>query len=189
MAMDQHIQDMCLLASVRHLGGLAIVSFLALILALPAVAQTNSDSETQGTDSAGVRAPSESERGPTSSNPVTQKTDSSTVTPTGTSNRGTKKAGSTLLINIDKTKQKMAIVLGGLEKYEWPISTGRTGYSTPSGTYTATSMNEIWYSKQWDNAPMPHSIFFIKDGHAIHGSYDLKNFGKPVSHGCVRISP
>ena len=83
----------------------------------------------------------------------------------------------------------MAIFLGGLEKYEWPISTGRTGYSTPSGTYTATSMNEIWYSKQWDNAPMPHSIFFIKDGHAIHGSYDLKNLGKPVSHGCVRISP
>jgi lipoprotein-anchoring transpeptidase ErfK/SrfK len=94
-----------------------------------------------------------------------------------------------VLINIDKTKQKMAIFLGGLEKYEWPVSTGRTGYSTPSGTYTATSMNEIWYSKQWDNAPMPHSIFFIKDGHAIHGSYDLKNFGKPVSHGCVRISP
>jgi hypothetical protein len=30
-------------------------------------------------------------------------------------------------------------------------------------------MNEIWYSKQWDNAPMPHSNFFMKDGHAIHG--------------------
>jgi hypothetical protein len=50
-------------------------------------------------------------------------------------------------------------------------------------------MNEIWYSKQWDNAPMPHSIFFMKDGHAIHGSLDVKNLGKPVSHGCVRISP
>ncbi len=36
---------------------------------------------------------------------------------------------------------------------------------------------------------MPHSIFFMKDGHAIHGSYDLKNLGRPVSHGCVRISP
>jgi len=200
--MDQHVKDMCLLASMRHLGGLAIVSFLAVMLALPAVAQTNSDSETQRTDTAGVRAPSESERGPTSANPATQKTDSSTGTPSanstaaraetksaGTSNSGPKKAGSAVLINIDKTKQKMAIFLGGLEKYEWPISTGRTGYSTPSGTYTATSMNEIWYSKQWDNAPMPHSIFFIKDGHAIHGSYDLKNLGKPVSHGCVRISP
>ena len=50
-------------------------------------------------------------------------------------------------------------------------------------------MNEVWYSKQWDNSPMPHSIFFMKDGHAIHGSYGVKTLGKPVSHGCVRISP
>jgi lipoprotein-anchoring transpeptidase ErfK/SrfK len=34
---------------------------------------------------------------------------------------------------------------------------------------------------------MPHSIFFLKDGHAIHGSHEVKNLGKPVSHGCVRI--
>jgi hypothetical protein len=104
------------------------------------------------------------------------------------SNPASKKVGSAIVINIDKTKQKMTIFLGG-KKYEWPVSTGKGGYSTPSGTYIATSMNEIWYSKQWDNAPMPHSIFFIKDGHAIHGSYEVKNLGKPVSHGCVRIAP
>src|SRR4029453_3753851 len=34
-----------------------------------------------------------------------------------------------------------------------------------------------------------HAIFFMKDGHAIHGSYEVKNLGKPASHGCVRISP
>jgi hypothetical protein len=50
-------------------------------------------------------------------------------------------------------------------------------------------MNEVWYSKEWDNAPMPHAIFFMTDGHAIHGSYEMKSLGKPVSHGCVRISP
>ena len=94
-----------------------------------------------------------------------------------------------VFVNIDKTTQTMTVFLGGVEKYEWPVSTGRLGYSTPSGTYTATSMNEIWYSKQWDNAPMPHAIFFMKDGHAIHGSFDVKNLGVPVSHGCVRISP
>ena len=105
------------------------------------------------------------------------------------SNPGTEKAGSVVLININKTKQEMAVFVDGVEKYQWPVSTGRVGYSTPSGTYTATSMNKIWYSKQWDNSPMPHSIFFIKDGHAIHGSYEVKNLGKPVSHGCVRISP
>jgi lipoprotein-anchoring transpeptidase ErfK/SrfK len=96
---------------------------------------------------------------------------------------------STILINIDKTKQEMTVFLDGVERYSWPVSTGRAGYSTPSGTFTATSMNEVWYSKQWDNSPMPHSIFFMKDGHAIHGSYEVKTLGKPVSHGCVRISP
>jgi hypothetical protein len=94
-----------------------------------------------------------------------------------------------IVINIDKSRQQMSVYVDGVERYEWPVSTGRAGYSTPSGTYTATSMNEIWYSKQWDNAPMPHSIFFIKDGHAIHGSYDVKNLGRPASHGCVRVSP
>ena len=83
----------------------------------------------------------------------------------------------------------MTVALDGVTKYEWPVSTGKAGYSTPSGTYTATSMNEIWYSKEWDNAPMPHSVFFRKDGYAIHGSLEVKNLGRPASHGCVRISP
>jgi hypothetical protein len=83
----------------------------------------------------------------------------------------------------------MTVFVDGIEKYSWPVSTGKYGYSTPSGTYTPTSMNEVWYSKQWDNSPMPHSIFFLNDGHAIHGSHEVKNLGKPVSHGCVRISP
>jgi hypothetical protein len=62
------------------------------------------------------------------------------------------------------------------------------GYATPSGTYTASSMNEIWYSKQWDNAPMPNAIFFTKQGHAIHGTLDEKRLGNAASHGCVRLS-
>jgi lipoprotein-anchoring transpeptidase ErfK/SrfK len=196
---------MCLLASPRHFGSLVVVAFLAAILAFPASAQTSSDSNSTGT--AGVRAQSELTGAPTSSNPTTPKTGSNTATPstqtnsTGAkgesepgglqpeSNPGPKKAGSAVLIDINKAKQEMTVFLDGIEKYRWPVSTGRAGYSTPSGTYTATSMNEIWYSKQWDNSPMPHSIFFMKDGHAIHGSYEVKNLGKPVSHGCVRILP
>jgi hypothetical protein len=94
-----------------------------------------------------------------------------------------------VLVTIDKSSQRMTVSVNGEERYEWPISTGRPGYSTPSGTYTATSMNEIWYSKQWDNSPMPHSVFFIKDGHAIHGTLEVKNLGRAVSHGCVRLAP
>ncbi|MFZ1951384.1 MAG: L,D-transpeptidase [Pseudolabrys sp.] len=97
--------------------------------------------------------------------------------------------GAAILVTIDKSRQKMTVFLDGVQKYEWPVSTGRAGYSTPSGNYTATSMNEVWYSKEWDNAPMPHSVFFRKDGYAIHGSYEVKNLGRPASHGCVRISP
>jgi hypothetical protein len=83
----------------------------------------------------------------------------------------------------------MSVFIDGTKKYDWRVSTGRPGYSTPSGTYTATSMNEVWYSKEWDNAPMPHAIFFMTDGHAVHGSYEVKSLGRPVSHGCVRIAP
>jgi hypothetical protein len=96
---------------------------------------------------------------------------------------------STLLIDIDKAKQRMTVFLDGKMLHDWPVSTGLLGYSTPSGTYTASSMNKIWYSKEWDNAPMPHAVFFTREGHAIHGTYEVKRLGGPASHGCVRLSP
>src|SRR6516164_11344598 len=194
-------RDMYLLASPRHFCALLIVPILTAILAFPAVAQTSSDSERTGTASAPAHSEvtggptSTSKTGPNTAAPSTE-TNSTAVKggsePGGAqpeSNSGTKKGGSAVVINIDKTKQEMTVLVDGVEKYHWPVSTGRAGYSTPSGTCTATSMNEIWYSKQWDNSPMPHSVFFMKDGHAVHGSYEVKNLGKPASHGCVRISP
>jgi lipoprotein-anchoring transpeptidase ErfK/SrfK len=102
---------------------------------------------------------------------------------------GTKKNDFGIVITIDKTEQRMTVSLDGVERYVWPVSTGQPGYSTPSGTYTASSMNEMWYSKQWDNAPMPHAVFFTREGHAIHGTSEVKRLGNPASHGCVRISP
>jgi hypothetical protein len=49
-------------------------------------------------------------------------------------------------------------------------------------------MERDHFSREWDDAPMPHSIFFTQRGHAIHGSYH-KSIGRPVSHGCVRLEP
>ena len=94
-----------------------------------------------------------------------------------------------ILIKVDKSTQRMTVVRHGATVYSWPVSTGRTAYATPSGSYTAFRMEADHYSKEWDDAPMPHSIFFTKIGHAIHGSYDTKKLGMPASHGCVRISP
>ncbi|MFL5224169.1 MAG: L,D-transpeptidase [Microvirga sp.] len=42
---------------------------------------------------------------------------------------------------------------------------------------------------EWDDAPMPHSIFFTPAGHAIHGSNATRRLGSPASHGCIRIAP
>ena len=97
--------------------------------------------------------------------------------------------GSKILVNIDKSTQEMTVFVDGIERHSWPVSTGTRGYSTPSGDYIASSMNEIWYSKQWDDAPMPHAVFFTKRGHAIHGTTEVKKLGRPASHGCVRLAP
>jgi len=94
-----------------------------------------------------------------------------------------------VVANIDKATQQMTVFVDGVETYTWPVSTGIGGYSTPSGEFTTSSMNKIWYSKQWDNAPMPHAVFFTKKGHAIHATNETKKLGKPASHGCVRLSP
>lgn len=49
-------------------------------------------------------------------------------------------------------------------------------------------MHRMWYSKKYDNAPMPNAIFFL-GGHAVHGTPHLKALGRPASHGCVRLHP
>jgi len=94
-----------------------------------------------------------------------------------------------VLIKIDKSSQTLTVSRDGEPLYTWPVSTGRTGHPTPSGAFSAFRMEADHYSKEWDEAPMPHSIFFTKLGHAIHGTYDTKKLGKPASHGCVRLSP
>jgi hypothetical protein len=98
-------------------------------------------------------------------------------------------AGANVLISVDKTTQRMTVSVDGEKRYTWPVSTGRAGHGTPSGNFTPSRMEAEHYSKEWDNAPMPHSIFFTGKGHAIHGSYETRHLGSAASHGCVRISP
>jgi hypothetical protein len=92
-------------------------------------------------------------------------------------------------IAIDKSAQQMTVAVDGVERYRWPVSTGRSGYDTPAGAYTPFRMEAEHYSQEWDDAPMPHSIFFTKIGHAIHGSFETRRLGTAASHGCVRLTP
>jgi lipoprotein-anchoring transpeptidase ErfK/SrfK len=94
-----------------------------------------------------------------------------------------------VVISIDKSTQRMTVSVDGQEEYVWPVSTGAAGYTTPSGTYRPFRMEEFHFSEQWDDAPMPYSIFFTPQGHAIHGSEHVDSLGRRASHGCVRLAP
>jgi len=91
-------------------------------------------------------------------------------------------------ITIDKNAQQMTVEVDGVERYHWPVSTGIPSYETPNGSFRTFRMEEDHYSKEFDDAPMPHSIFFTKIGHAIHGTDSEGRLGSPASHGCVRLS-
>lgn len=90
---------------------------------------------------------------------------------------------------VDKSSQRMTVAVNGVHRYTWPVSTGKFGYSTPSGTYTPFRLEPDHFSTEWDDAPMPHSIFFTTRGHAIHGSRYTRRLGTAASHGCIRLSP
>jgi lipoprotein-anchoring transpeptidase ErfK/SrfK len=94
-----------------------------------------------------------------------------------------------ILINVDKSAQRMTVEVDGAVRHVWAVSTGRSGYATPSGSFRAFRLEKDHYSKEWDDAPMPHSIFFTPKGHAIHGSYETRRLGRAASHGCVRLAP
>jgi L,D-transpeptidase catalytic domain len=101
----------------------------------------------------------------------------------------TSSARADIVISVDKSTQQMAVAVDGAQRYVWPVSTGRPGYDTPSGTFKVNRMDADHYSQEWDNAPMPHTMFFDMQGHAVHGFFDVKHLGLAVSHGCVRLSP
>src|SRR3954452_5312741 len=97
-------------------------------------------------------------------------------------------AQANVAITVDKNNQTMTVAVDGVERYRWPVSTGIPSRETPSGNFRAFRMEEDHYSKEFDDAPMPHSIFFTKIGHAIHGTDSVNRLGAPASHGCVRLS-
>ncbi len=93
-----------------------------------------------------------------------------------------------LVAHIDVSSQTMTVKKHGAVVGQWKVSTARSGYSTPRGTYRPTRMHTMWYSRKYDNSPMPHSIFF-RGGYAIHGTGAVKALGRPASHGCIRLHP
>ena len=72
-----------------------------------------------------------------------------------------------VVVQIDKSAQRMAVSIDGATRYNWPVSTGRSGYGTPNGVFHPQSMSRHYFSRKYYYSPMPHAIFFYY-GFAIH---------------------
>jgi lipoprotein-anchoring transpeptidase ErfK/SrfK len=90
--------------------------------------------------------------------------------------------------NIDLTSQTIIIAENGVVQHTWAISSGTRSHATPRGTFRPQWTAKMWYSRKYDNAPMPNSIFSL-GGYAIHGTTHVSQLGRPASRGCIRLHP
>ena len=84
---------------------------------------------------------------------------------------------------IDLSSRQAWLMNGGQVTYgPTPITSGKPGYRTPTGTFKVLWKDRDHRSQAFDNAPMPYSVFFTSSGIAFHqGSL------KVPSHGCVHL--
>jgi lipoprotein-anchoring transpeptidase ErfK/SrfK len=89
---------------------------------------------------------------------------------------------------IDVSEQSMYVQVNGWYYGTWRVSTAGKGYHTPRGSFGVQRTARVYYSKKYDNAPMPNAVFFHY-GFAVHATNYVKRLGRPASHGCIRLSP
>ncbi len=93
-----------------------------------------------------------------------------------------------VVVNVNIASQTMSVSVNGWPEGYWRISSAREGYHTPRGSYRVTRMARVYFSKKYDDAPMPNSVFFY-GGYAIHATNHISQLGRPASHGCIRLHP
>ena len=105
-------------------------------------------------------------------------------------------------IYIDLTNQRLYAKEGDRIIYEFAISSGKWG-RTPTGDFTiwiklrATRMKggNKALGTFYDLPNVPYVMYFYNSeipkyrGYGLHGAYWHNNFGHPMSHGCINISP
>ena len=89
-------------------------------------------------------------------------------------------------VRVDIRSQRMIVKVGGDVAHIWKVSTGKSGFATPRGSYKPQRLHASYFSKKYYNSPMPYSVFF-RGGFAIHGTNAISRLGGPASHGCVRL--
>src|SRR5437763_528881 len=89
-----------------------------------------------------------------------------------------------LMVLVSVPEQTMHVYRNGILIGRSSISTGSKGHSTPGGVFSILGKHREYYSKKYDNAPMPNMQRLTDTGIAMH-SGNLP--GYPASHGCIRL--
>jgi hypothetical protein len=89
-----------------------------------------------------------------------------------------------LMILISIPEQTMHVYRNGILIGRSSVSTGSKGHETPGGVFSILEKNQTYYSKKYDNAPMPNMQRLTWSGIAMH-SGALPGYA--ASHGCVRL--
>jgi lipoprotein-anchoring transpeptidase ErfK/SrfK len=104
------------------------------------------------------------------------------------------RAGGEKSIVVNLRDQWLYAYEGKTLVYDAPVSTGRDGMNTPTGTYAIYSklkvqtMDGVTDGEYWVVPNVPN-VMYINGGVALHGTYWHNRFGTGarVSHGCVNL--
>jgi hypothetical protein len=89
-----------------------------------------------------------------------------------------------LILVVNLKTQRTVLFRNGVPIAASTVSTGKPGYSTPTGVFTILQKRVEHYSSTYDNAPMPYMQRLTWRGVALHAG---RLPGYPASHGCIRL--
>jgi hypothetical protein len=89
-----------------------------------------------------------------------------------------------LVVLVSVPEQTMHVYRNGILIGRTSVSTGSQGHSTPGGVFSILGKSKEYYSKKYNNAPMPNMQRLTDTGICMH-SGNLP--GYPASHGCIRM--
>ncbi|MDA7948509.1 MAG: L,D-transpeptidase family protein [Hyphomicrobiaceae bacterium] len=88
-------------------------------------------------------------------------------------------------IVVSLPDQKLTVYQGDKALTTSRVSSGKPGYSTPSGVFSILQKNRHHRSNIYSGAPMPFMQRLTWSGIALHASNSVPRH--PASHGCVRL--
>jgi lipoprotein-anchoring transpeptidase ErfK/SrfK len=104
-------------------------------------------------------------------------------------------------IDINVTKQTLALYEGTKAVYATLVSTGEAGLSDPEkstatkrGIYRihtkhiSATMDSDVVGEEFELRDVPYVEYF-ESNYALHGAYWHDRFGIPKSHGCINLAP